>query len=456
MANGQSSSARPFGETDVEVWGRVPASAGYNYQGPQGGITNWRSDEAAAAQPKTYLTDEDVAWLREDNGFSDPSARQPGVQYADRWGSDPTLKKIVSDAGPGRASDDNGDMQRLLARKPGPGLGQRIYDGVADGLEGIVNIGEAYGKGLVNAVAPDTFPGAKSFTEVDQDVQTGITRWMAKSTEGILQTIAYGQLNSSEMAMASGFNPKIEQVRQDALAAIPSMQLEKPSYIDGSFNSAGRSVENVLDLGMAAWGSYEVVRGGVSLASALRAESPYGFKVTGPLADNVLADADFTSQAVTRQVGYSPAQTPRVNVADKFSVTRGELGEISLKYHDLKVHGLNLEVNANGVLTLEVKAGGDATKLGSGKDMFYSAMQRLSSEKIAVNEIQGFWVSPDLLKAKDTVNAAEYIANRAKGWSEIKSAQNTWTGRVAAEYGFTQVTNVRDTGAFIEAAFRKP
>jgi hypothetical protein len=47
-ANGQSSNARPFGETEVEVWGRVPPGAGYNFPGSEGGITNWRSNMAVA------------------------------------------------------------------------------------------------------------------------------------------------------------------------------------------------------------------------------------------------------------------------------------------------------------------------------------------------------------------------------------------------------------------------
>ena len=47
-ANGQSSNARPFGETEVEVWGRVPPGAGYNSPGSEGGITNWRNNMTAA------------------------------------------------------------------------------------------------------------------------------------------------------------------------------------------------------------------------------------------------------------------------------------------------------------------------------------------------------------------------------------------------------------------------
>ncbi|SDJ82379.1 LysM peptidoglycan-binding domain-containing protein, partial [Variovorax sp. OV700] len=46
-ANGRGSSVRPFGETDAEAWGHVPAGAGYDYQGSGNGISNWQVNVAA-------------------------------------------------------------------------------------------------------------------------------------------------------------------------------------------------------------------------------------------------------------------------------------------------------------------------------------------------------------------------------------------------------------------------
>ncbi|MDP9912417.1 YD repeat-containing protein [Variovorax boronicumulans] len=77
-ANGQSSSARPFGETDAEAWGRVPAGAGYGYQGSGNGITNWQANVALATSSGTTISD---TWT--------PSSM--AQQYADTFGGETSL-----------------------------------------------------------------------------------------------------------------------------------------------------------------------------------------------------------------------------------------------------------------------------------------------------------------------------------------------------------------------------
>lgn len=108
---------------------------------------------------------------------------------------------------------------RLLALHPGPSIGTRIYNFVADGLESVSNIGQAY---------------INDFKTADQDVRTGIVRWAANVAEGAMQLAANAQLNSPEMVAAGGFYSRIEQTRQQTLATVPSMRLDKPNYIDGS------------------------------------------------------------------------------------------------------------------------------------------------------------------------------------------------------------------------------
>ncbi|MCI0996543.1 hypothetical protein [Pseudomonas corrugata] len=66
--------------------------------------------------------------------------------------------------------------------------------------------------------------------------------------------------------------------------------------------------------------------------------------------------------------------------------------------------------------------------------MFISAMQRLDQEGVKVNAVRGAWV-----EGTDSVNTADYLANLAKGMPPTEAAANTWTGRIAAKYGFTSV-----------------
>lgn len=72
--------------------------------------------------------------------------------------------------------------------------------------------------------------------------------------------------------------------------------------------------------------------------------------------------------------------------------------------------------------------------------MFASAMQRLDQEGVQVNAIRGTWI-----EGTDSVNAAEYLSNLDRGMSPQQAAANTWTGRMAARYGFTNV-GVPNTG----------
>lgn len=55
-----------------------------------------------------------------------------------------------------------------------------------------------------------------------------------------------------------------------------------------------------------------------------------------------------------------------------------------------------------------------------------------------------------------SVNAAEYAANLQKGMTPQEAAANTWTGRMAARYGYTNVElPVTQGGNITTVIFRK-
>lgn len=128
---------------------------------------------------------------------------------------------------------------------------------------------------------------------------------------------------------------------------------------------------------------------------------------------------------------------PRVNVADDFIMRTTPNGSVTLKFGNPEgVHGLIVDVDQQGVLGFNIRspAGGSSFSDASGTDMFASAMQRLNQEGIQVNSIRGTWI-----EGTDSVNAAEYLTNIDRGMSPQRAAANTWTGRMAEEYGFTNV-----------------
>lgn len=98
----------------------------------------------------------------------------------------------------------------------------------------------------------------------------------------------------------------------------------------------------------------------------------------------------------------------------------------------------------------EDKTVSDSSLQGSGRDMFISAMQRLSNEGIQVNQIRGNW-----LNGGDSVNTAQYQANIATGMSPEQAAKNTWTGKVAADFGFTKVQSVTNSPIGVVVIFGK-
>ncbi|MEI2831939.1 DUF637 domain-containing protein, partial [Pseudomonas mosselii] len=166
------------------------------------------------------------------------------------------------------------------------------------------------------------------------------------------------------------------------------------------------------------------------------------------------ADGDFgyLNQPV-KVVPDSVPLTPRIDVTSDFSMKSYKDGLVTLKYGDPEgVAGLVVNVDKNGVFGFDIRSNNDGFN-PSGTDMFISAMQRLDQEGIKVNAVRGAWV-----EGTDSINTAEYLANLAKGMPATEAAANTWTGRIAAKYGFTSV-QAPEKGMFSDittVVFKRP
>ena len=127
---------------------------------------------------------------------------------------------------------------------------------------------------------------------------------------------------------------------------------------------------------------------------------------------------------------------PRVNVADDFVYKANKNGSVTLQYGNPDgVHGLIVNVDRQGILGFDIRSTpGNSFSDASGTDMFASAMQRLQRENVQVNAIRGVWI-----EGADSVNAAQYLTNLNRGLSPRNAAADTWTGRMAARYGYTNV-----------------
>lgn len=97
--------------------------------------------------------------------------------------------------------------------------------------------------------------------------------------------------------------------------------------------------------------------------------------------------------------------------------------------------------------------------------MFDGLMRRLSADGVELKGIRGVWE-----RGANSVDYEEYMGFRkfawspeeaanhpgahVFGWTPEEAATHTWTGRAAAQYGFTEV-EVQELGN-IKAIFRKP
>lgn len=82
--------------------------------------------------------------------------------------------------------------------------------------------------------------------------------------------------------------------------------------------------------------------------------------------------------------------------------------------------------------------------------MYNSMMTRLQQENVEVTGIRGAW-----LKGTDSVNYAQYQSGLAAGLEPSQAALNTWTGKLAQSYGYSQIESITG-GSNVYVVFRKP
>lgn len=143
---------------------------------------------------------------------------------------------------------------------------------------------------------------------------------------------------------------------------------------------------------------------------------------------------------------------PRVDISDDLNrINRSDV-DAQYLYRDPDAgHGIEITLK-NGSLEFNVAAGGDAAALGSGTDMFNSAMLRLQRDGVKVDRVQGVWIP-----GTGSDNYSQFINNVNSGMTRTDAARNTWTGRIAASHGYSEVVETTRPGSnVIDFEFVRP
>lgn len=153
--------------------------------------------------------------------------------------------------------------------------------------------------------------------------------------------------------------------------------------------------------------------------------------------------------------GCTSRPIPKVNVSAQFeriNLSTSPPTSVFQYLNSSKGHGLCGVIDPDGKLGFDIKAQGDRSVLGTGRDMFISLMQHLEEEGIPVLVIEGKW---NLGPNKHSDNTAEYQKNLDEGMSPEDAAKNTWTGRMVKEFGFSVIHSVREEVDAIKVLFEK-
>src|SRR5262249_25162263 len=139
-----------------------------------------------------------------------------------------------------------------LAKETRPPWYARAWDSVTDGLSGGWSNEKPWLKSLANTVIPGAFPEeTRTPGELLTEMRTAVVRWgISNVAEPMLKVAALAGATSTDAVVGGGFFPRVEQNRQEVLATIPSMSIDRPMYVDGSYDGYGRNFENFFDLGM--------------------------------------------------------------------------------------------------------------------------------------------------------------------------------------------------------------
>jgi hypothetical protein len=133
---------------------------------------------------------------------------------------------------------------------------------------------------------------------------------------------------------------------------------------------------------------------------------------------------------------------PRLDVSNRMAVTRTQDGDGRithvLEYGKPLDHGLIAFLKADGTLAFTVNSREDQRGTdGGGRDMFISAMKRFKQEGLEVKAIGAHWYGE--LGTRDSDNLNQYASSLRK-MPASDAAKSTWTGRLAAEFGFAHAT----------------
>jgi hypothetical protein len=150
--------------------------------------------------------------------------------------------------------------------------------------------------------------------------------------------------------------------------------------------------------------------------------------------------------------------TPRVDIIEQFRrshrVIEGRsctclsyIAECDPRYE----HSLDGNVDSEGTLGFNIMAKNNKDTFGTGTDMFIGLMNRYQRENIEIKTIRACW---DKWEPEGT-NTKQYLSNLRAGQPPEMAAKNTWTGRRAAQFGYTDV-KVTDTRNDVIADFTKP
>lgn len=183
-----------------------------------------------------------------------------------------------------------------------------------------------------------------------------------------------------------------------------------------------------------------------------------GLRVGTSMSASELAAVKATYVGSAGNAAETAAAAARMDLSAQFTVSKTPQG-VRLQYGDPNgwsevggdSHGIIGFVDKDGVLGVDVYASVELrAKYGSGSDMYSSMMTRLQQENVNITGIRGAW-----LKGTDSVNYAQYQSGLAAGLTPAQSALNTWTGKLAQSYGYSQVESITGSSSNVYVLFRK-
>lgn len=139
--------------------------------------------------------------------------------------------------------------------------------------------------------------------------------------------------------------------------------------------------------------------------------------------------------------------TARVNLTDQYRVQRFR-HITTIKYEPIPgEHYITAGIDSQGTLRLSIRAKGERSIYGTGKDMWINLMNKIDEERLYFNRIEDQWDT-----STDSDNASEFMSNLERGMNRTEAAKNTWSGRMMGSYNMTP-TQFRQSGSSFYVTF---